>query len=142
MTRNTTLASVLFSLALLATLAPGAVFAQTPDGETPAEELICADQAGAAFGLCNAYCEAMDCHLAYDYDPDTSPKASMTACTKVESRYVQITGTPLECAPGGSDDSCPTGTEGCPCGDGEFACEGELYCHEGSNTCEGGGEEL
>lgn len=43
------------------------VIAQTPDGTTPAEETICDGLEGAAFGLCNAYCEAKDC----DLNPDT-----------------------------------------------------------------------
>ncbi len=46
--------------------------AQTPDGETPAEEVVCADETGAAKGLCNAYCEAMDCDSA---DAEASSKA-------------------------------------------------------------------
>ena len=37
------------------------VLAKTPDGVTPAEETVCDGLSGAAFGLCNAYCEAMDC---------------------------------------------------------------------------------
>ena len=36
-------------------------FAQTPDGLTPSEETVCDRYEGNAFGLCNAYCEAMDC---------------------------------------------------------------------------------
>ena len=35
--------------------------AKTPDGETPAEESVCDDEAGALYGLCVSYCEAMDC---------------------------------------------------------------------------------
>ena len=144
MNRNHALVFVLFTLALLAALAPQPALASTPDGETPAVEEICAEHAGAAFGLCNAYCEAMDCHLAYDYDDTTSPHASLNACTKVEDRFFKITGLPLECALGGSDPTCPTGTEGCPCGDGVFQCEGELFCNEASLTCsaEGGGDEF
>ena len=37
--------------------------AQTPDGETPANEGVCDSLQGATpglFGLCNAYCEAQD----------------------------------------------------------------------------------
>lgn len=54
--------------------------AQTPDGEPPAVESVCDDLTGAAFGLCNAYCEAMDCH-----DPENA-KASASACTAVKGR--------------------------------------------------------
>ncbi len=37
--------------------------AQTADGQTPAEENICSTWGftGKVSGLCNAYCEAMDC---------------------------------------------------------------------------------
>ena len=40
----------------------------TPDGVTPAVEDICSGLQGAAYGLCNAYCEAQDC--------DAHPKKS------------------------------------------------------------------
>jgi hypothetical protein len=66
----------------------------TPDGIPPSQETVCDGQTGAAFGLCNAYCEAMDCDSG-------SPQASANACSKVESRFTQITGQPLPC--------------GCPC---------------------------
>ena len=48
------------------------------------EEEGCDDLVGAAFGLCNAYCEAMDC--------DGEPQASERACDKVLSNYEKITG--------------------------------------------------
>jgi len=67
-------AQLTLALALLL-LCTGAVLAQTPDGQTPAEETVCDHESGAAFGLCNAYCEAMDCDSA-------NPQASATA-----SRY-------------------------------------------------------
>ena len=59
---------------------------QTPDGETPAEEDICtaAGLSGAAWGLCNAYCEAMDC--------DGAPEASPEACAKVKANFEKKTG--------------------------------------------------
>jgi hypothetical protein len=59
---------------------------QTPDGETPAEEDVCtaAGLTGAAWGLCNAYCEAMDC----DGDPQASPEA----CAKVKANFDKKTG--------------------------------------------------
>lgn len=37
--------------------------AKTPDGMPPSEEEVCSDLQGAAFGLCNAYCEAQDCDV-------------------------------------------------------------------------------
>ena len=76
-------------------LAPGTALGQTPDGETPALEDICADESGAAFGLCNAFCEAMDCHL-------DQPQASATACTKVGDKFEQITGRRPPC-----ENTCP-----------------------------------
>jgi len=44
-------------------LSSGSVIAQTPDGETPANEGVCDSLIGATpglYGLCNAYCEAQD----------------------------------------------------------------------------------
>lgn len=64
--------------------------AKTPDGQTPAEETVCDGQAGAAFGLCNAYCEAMDCD-SMDH------RASDTACSRVKRNYERMTGRPLPC---------------------------------------------
>src|SRR5262245_6636164 len=64
--------------------------AQTPDRGAPAEETVCDGQVGAAFGLCNAYCEAMDC------DTD-SPQASATACDAVFRGFEKLTGTPPPC---------------------------------------------
>lgn len=47
---------------------PLAAQAQTPDGETPAEEEACDKYVGegARHGLCIAYCEAQDCELFKD----------------------------------------------------------------------------
>jgi len=66
--------------------------ASTPDGETPAEETVCDDLDGAEFGLCNAYCEAMDCELAYDADPETEPHASDRACEQVLANFQKQSG--------------------------------------------------
>ena len=68
----------------------GLSHADTPDGQTPAEETICDSQTGAAYGLCTAYCEAMDCDSPF-------PQASPTACSRVLSNYERITGQPLPC---------------------------------------------
>jgi hypothetical protein len=76
-----------FALLLVCT---GAALAQTPDGEPPSSETICDSETGAAYGLCNAYCEAMDC------ESDT-PSASETACSKVRSKFQNITGRDLPC---------------------------------------------
>jgi hypothetical protein len=55
--------------------------AQTADGETPAEETVCDDLNGALYGLCVAYCEAMDCHLGDQF-------ASDRACERVLTNYM------------------------------------------------------
>ena len=78
-------------------------FAQTPDGQTPAQEDVCAGQIGAAFGLCNAYCEAMDCD-------SVNAQASDKACEKVLDRFLNIVGVALppcevQC-PGGQVPPC------------------------------------
>ena len=55
--------------------------AQTADGMTPAEEPVCDDLNGALYGLCVAYCEAMDCHLGDQF-------ASDEACERVLTNYM------------------------------------------------------
>jgi hypothetical protein len=55
--------------------------AQTADGETPAAEPVCDDLSGALYGLCVAYCEAMDCHLGDQF-------ASDEACERVLTNYM------------------------------------------------------
>jgi hypothetical protein len=77
---------ILLAIFLLAT----PISAQTADSETPAFEAICDGQVGAAYGLCNAYCEAMDC------DSD-APQASANACIKVANKFINITGLELPC---------------------------------------------
>ena len=68
--------------------------AQTADGMTPAEELVCDGLQGREFGLCNAYCEAMDC--------DTS-KSPQNACESLRDNYFEQTGlTTFPC-----DATCP-----------------------------------
>jgi len=62
----------------------------TPDGEPPAIEGVCDGQSGAAFGLCNAYCEAMDCH-------SVDAEASSQACDKVREKFENLTGEELPC---------------------------------------------
>ncbi|HWN45442.1 MAG TPA: hypothetical protein VNW71_24665 [Thermoanaerobaculia bacterium] len=79
----------ILALALLCALAPAS--AKTPDGQTPSEETICDGQIGAAYGLCNAYCEAMDCE-------SPAPHASLTACTRVLNNFMKHTGEMPPCA--------------------------------------------
>ena len=57
---------------------------------TPSEETVCDNETGAAYGLCNAYCEAMDCASA-------NPSASANACSKVRSKFQNITGRDITC---------------------------------------------
>ena len=56
----------------------------TPDEETPAEETVCDGLVGPLFGLCNAYCEAMDCDSDF-------PAASQHACDKVAANFAKQT---------------------------------------------------
>lgn len=91
-----TLIKTILPLCLLLTFA-GAAAAQTPDGNPPSQETVCDGQTGAAYGLCTAFCEAMDC------DSD-APQASQTACDKVGGKFLTITGQAPPCA-------VPT----CPC---------------------------
>jgi len=72
----------LVALVLGVGLAFVAASARTPDGETPAEESVCDGTTGAAFGLCNAYCEAQDC--------DVHDRKS---CERLRKRYKKKTGT-------------------------------------------------
>ena len=83
----------ILTLALLASVLPAA--AKTPDGQPPSEETICDNQTGAAYGLCNAYCEAMDCD-------SPAPQASPTACARVLANFMRHAGTAPPC-----DVACP-----------------------------------
>ena len=64
--------------------------ADTPDGQTPAQETVCDNETGAAYGLCNAYCEAMDC-------TDPNQRASDKGCESVKENFEKHTGRPLPC---------------------------------------------
>jgi hypothetical protein len=67
-----------------------AAIAKTPDGRTPAQESVCSELSGAAFGLCNAYCEALDCD-------SVAPKASDRACDRVLANFNRVSDDPLPC---------------------------------------------
>lgn len=73
--------SVLIVMLLL--LIPAGSFAKTPDGAPPSEETVCSGLQGAAFGICNAYCEAQDC--------DVHPRPS---CARLLANFRRITGMP------------------------------------------------
>jgi len=89
---------VMYSVVLSFVVTYYAALAQTPDEETPAEEVVCDGEVGAAFGLCNAFCEAMDC------DSD-SPRASEQACDRVAATFTKLTGR----------DRLPCEQSMCPC---------------------------
>lgn len=75
--------SALFCLLVAGLLVMTAASAKTPDGKTPAVETVCDVFKGAkkgAFGLCNAYCEAMDCG-------DPNQHAANRACTRVNDNF-------------------------------------------------------
>jgi hypothetical protein len=76
---------VSIAVAVLVLAMAGAAGAKTPDGRTPSEETVCDVFTGAAFGLCNAYCEAMDCD-------DPNVRASAAACARVEANFQRVTG--------------------------------------------------
>lgn len=69
--------------------------ASTPDGLPPSLETVCDVYSGAAFGTCNAYCEAMDCHL-------DEPNASARACERKRDKFIALTGETPPC-----ELSCP-----------------------------------
>jgi len=79
----------LFLLAGFVTAWTGAA-AKTPDGQPPSQETVCDAETGAAFGLCNAYCEAMDCDSPNHH-------ASDNACEHVKRNFERKTGRPLPC---------------------------------------------
>ncbi len=101
---------VLFLTLSLLCLGTGAALAQTPDELPPSLETVCDMETGAAFGHCNAYCEAMDCELANDSDPNTNPSASANACSKVRTKFQQATGRDVPC-----EVTCPCNTRLFPC---------------------------
>lgn len=82
-------ACLTYAFALLL-VCSGAALAQTPDGTPPSQETVCDSQIGAAYGLCTAFCEAMDC------DSD-DPQASQNACDKVGAKFLTITGQAPPC---------------------------------------------
>ena len=58
-------------------------YGETADGQTPAEESVCdmAGYTGALWGLCNAYCEAMDCD-------SKAVNAANEACDRVLDNFI------------------------------------------------------
>ena len=137
---------VTFAAIAAAGLIVAGAFAQTPDGRTPAEETVCTDAglSGAAFGLCNAYCEAQDC--------DVNDRPS---CERLRENYAKHTGTMVfpcdafcgdgevnqdfeECDDGNNEDcdGCAANCRAEFCGDG-LVCPPE-ECDPPGTTCDDG----
>jgi len=97
------------TIGLLAIAQP--TFAQTPDGDTPANEGICETWGleGKVRGLCNAFCEAMDCD-------DSDPQATDQACNRVLSKIYDAlpTGTDFPTCRDVDSDGVPNGLDNCP----------------------------
>ena len=53
-------------------------------------ESVCDYESGAAYGLCTAYCDAMNCE-------GDNPGASEDACAKVSERFTRMTGRSMPC---------------------------------------------
>jgi hypothetical protein len=81
---------VLLMVTVFGFSATAAMASGTPDGVTPAVETVCDGETGAAYGLCTAYCEAMDCD-------DPNVEAAPTACAAVRSNFMRKTGRELPC---------------------------------------------
>lgn len=79
--------NVLPMATLAAGLLPLTASAQTPDEIVPAVEDVCEAFRGAAKGLCNAYCEAMDCN-------DPRVRAAEPACETTAQKFLRITHLP------------------------------------------------
>ena len=90
-------------------LAATAASAQTTDGETPATEDVCeaAGLSGQSYGLCNAYCEAMDCDAA-------EPQASANACDRVYAKIEAATGGGFPPCADQDGDGVPNAVDNCP----------------------------
>ena len=94
-----TVTKIIF-LALTLILIPSTTAAKGPDGQTPAEETVCDGYTGQEYGLCNAYCEALDCDTE-------NPKASENACMKLQEKYYNLTESMPPCL--------QVATSSCPC---------------------------
>ncbi len=94
MLRHTTLCAFVVFIMVM-----GAAYALTPED-------VCGDYTDDAWGLCNAFCTAMDC--------DGESNASLQACWRVADNFMSATGgDSLPCI----KSAAPTDTQagGCPC---------------------------
>jgi hypothetical protein len=64
--------------------------AKTPDGKPPSVETVCDVYKGAAFGLCNSYCEARDCD-------DPRVHAADRSCEVTAAKFMKLTGDEMPC---------------------------------------------
>ncbi len=89
---------------MAATAALSMVMAGTPalaQGMADDSACVMAGLFGEEFGLCNAYCEAMDCD-------SVTPQASAKACEKVRAKFEAIEGVPeLPCLAVQSENAPP-----------------------------------
>ena len=60
--------------------------------QIPVEEGACDGLSGASWGLCNVYCEVMDCD-------SESAKASPQACSRALENFAKHSDEPIPCAP-------------------------------------------
>lgn len=75
----------------LSVMAAAAALSMVMAGTPARSQTQCGEFSGAAFGLCNAYCEAMACG-------SDNPQATDNACMKVKSKFDVITSSaPLPC---------------------------------------------
>lgn len=86
----------------------------TPDGVTPSIETICDDQPNNRKGLCNAFCEAMDCELCVVLPDDTldcsaHPGINANACENVRDNWRNKVGDSSALLPCQDDEGI------CPC---------------------------
>ena len=114
------LALIVFSLLLSFGVT---AYSQTPDDMTPAEESICDGLSGAAFGLCNAYCEALDCDSieGYEQHPNACDKVLVNFMKKTDGMEPPCEGSlcePDDIKCGAKEKICPDGTAICT----KFSC--------------------
>lgn len=86
--------TVLCCLPLLFAAGP-AMAGGTADGLPPSVEVTCSNAADCAFGICNSYCEAGDCHCRFE--DSCTPRISDNACRVLEEHYLDATGQEPPC---------------------------------------------
>jgi len=113
---NTLAAGALALLVSISGIAP--VSAQTPDGETPANEGVCDGLLGMTpglYGLCVGFCEAQDCEATFDPATgqvtfDASCQPSSPKLLENYNKRSQPGDPPMPCV-NVAEDECPCWTE-------------------------------